>query len=41
MGFESGADVVVLQATELGVPVYRRMGFVPFTDYQRFLVPME
>ncbi|WP_328526951.1 GNAT family N-acetyltransferase [Kribbella sp. NBC_00359] len=41
MGFEYGADVVVLQATELGVPVYRGMGFVPFTDYQRFLVPWE
>ena len=39
MGFEYGADVVVLQATELGVPVYRGMGFVPFTDYQRFLLP--
>ncbi|WP_405072293.1 GNAT family N-acetyltransferase [Kribbella sp. NBC_01510] len=41
MGFEYGADIVVLQATELGAPVYRRMGFVPFTDYQRFLVPWE
>jgi Fe2+ transport system protein FeoA len=41
MGFGSGAEVVVLQATELGAPVYRRMGFVPFTDYQRFLVSLE
>jgi hypothetical protein len=40
MGFEYGAEVVVLQATELGAPVYRRIGFAPFTDYQRFLVPL-
>jgi GNAT superfamily N-acetyltransferase len=41
MGFDYGAEVVVLQATELGAPVYRKMGFDPFTDYQRFLVPLR
>jgi GNAT superfamily N-acetyltransferase len=37
--FEYGVMVVVLQATELGVPVYRKLGFEPFTQYQRFVVP--
>ncbi|MFB6722849.1 GNAT family N-acetyltransferase [Kribbella sp. NPDC056345] len=35
--FESGARVVTLQSTELGLPVYRRLGFVPFTSYARYL----
>ncbi|MEV4260906.1 GNAT family N-acetyltransferase [Kribbella sp. NPDC049584] len=36
-GFEQGARVVVLQSTEQGVPLYRRLGFTPFTAYARYL----
>lgn len=39
LAFQYGAEAVVLQATELGAPVYRRMGFTPFTTYERFLLP--
>ncbi|MFD7156662.1 GNAT family N-acetyltransferase [Kribbella sp. NPDC059898] len=35
-GFEQGAEVVVLQATVMGVPVYERLGFEGFTEYRRF-----
>ncbi|MFC5264655.1 GNAT family N-acetyltransferase [Kribbella qitaiheensis] len=41
LGFEYGAEVVVLQATELGALVYQKMGFTAFTDYQRFLLPFS
>lgn len=37
--FDHGADVVVLQATPAGVPVYERLGFKPFTTYERLLLP--
>jgi len=37
--FDQGARTVVLQATALGAPVYRKLGFTRFTDYQRFLLP--
>jgi ribosomal protein S18 acetylase RimI-like enzyme len=33
-----GADLLVLQATAMGVPLYRSLGFVPFTTYRRWLV---
>jgi ribosomal protein S18 acetylase RimI-like enzyme len=36
--FELGADIVVLQATEMAVSVYRRIGFTPFATYLRHLV---
>jgi ribosomal protein S18 acetylase RimI-like enzyme len=32
-GFEDGAEVVTLQATALGEPVYQRIGFETFTNY--------
>lgn len=35
-GFEHGAHVVVLQATERGRPMYRKMGFVPIISYSRY-----
>ncbi len=35
-GFERGARVVVLQATEQGAPLYRRLGFSAFTEYARY-----
>lgn len=39
-GFAHGARLVVLQATNLGGPVYHRIGFLPFTSYYRFLLPV-
>ncbi|GAB3922614.1 hypothetical protein GCM10029976_011520 [Kribbella albertanoniae] len=38
-GFEYGARVVTLQSTEQGVPLYRKLGFAPFTTYPRYVVP--
>jgi ribosomal protein S18 acetylase RimI-like enzyme len=38
-GFEHGADLVVLQATAAGEPVYRKIGFEAFTQYGRYLSP--
>jgi ribosomal protein S18 acetylase RimI-like enzyme len=35
--FEHGADLVVLQATAAGEPVYKRIGFGAFTQYGRYL----
>jgi ribosomal protein S18 acetylase RimI-like enzyme len=35
-GFERGARVVVLQSTEQGVPLYRRLGFSALTGYARY-----
>jgi ribosomal protein S18 acetylase RimI-like enzyme len=37
-GFARGARLVVLHATDLGRPVYDRIGFLPFTTYHRFLL---
>ncbi|HEY3561401.1 MAG TPA: GNAT family N-acetyltransferase [Kribbella sp.] len=34
-GFEQGAEVVVLQATAMGVSVYEALGFEAFTEYRR------
>lgn len=35
--FEHGIRVVVLQSTEHGEPLYRQLGFGPFTEYARYL----
>ncbi|GAA1603914.1 GNAT family N-acetyltransferase [Kribbella karoonensis] len=39
LGFEQGAEVVVLQATAMGAPVYEALGFEAFTEYRRFGQP--
>ncbi|WP_165555778.1 GNAT family N-acetyltransferase [Kribbella pittospori] len=39
LAFDHGAETVILQATELGAPVYHRIGFTNFTTYDRFLLP--
>ncbi|MFK4085151.1 GNAT family N-acetyltransferase [Kribbella sp. NPDC020789] len=38
-GFEHGARVVTLQSTEQGLPLYRKLGFEPFTTYPRYVAP--
>jgi GNAT superfamily N-acetyltransferase len=40
-GAERGADLVALQATPMGRPVYARMGFRPVRDYRRYTSPPE
>jgi GNAT superfamily N-acetyltransferase len=40
-GREMGCDVASLQASELGRPVYERMGFVNDRDYARFDSPAD
>ncbi|MFF1819255.1 GNAT family N-acetyltransferase [Kribbella sp. NPDC058245] len=36
-GFEYGAHVVLLQSTDQGLPLYRKLGFALFTIYARYL----
>jgi GNAT superfamily N-acetyltransferase len=37
--FDEGADVVVLQASDMGFPIYQRLGFEVYDTYQRFTFP--
>jgi predicted GNAT family acetyltransferase len=37
--FDLGARAVILQASVMGEPVYRRIGYREFTQYTRYLVP--
>jgi GNAT superfamily N-acetyltransferase len=39
--FEHGARLVVLQASPMGDPVYRRLGFREVTRYPWYLVPKD
>jgi RimJ/RimL family protein N-acetyltransferase len=39
-GFELGADVASLQASRLGEPIYRRMGYETLFPYRLFLAPV-
>ena len=39
LAFDQGAEVTLLQATTQGAPIYQRMGFTPFTNYLRFVLP--
>lgn len=38
-GFEAGCDLVSLQASPLGRPIYERMGFEAIYDYELYLCP--
>ncbi len=39
IGFDLGARFVSLQATPMGEPIYRRMGYVDFSKYNLFITP--
>ena len=39
IGFERGAARVILQASEMGLPVYQRIGFRTISSCARFLAP--
>jgi hypothetical protein len=36
---ELGAGLSLCQTSSLGAPVWRRLGYTPFTAYRRFFVP--
>lgn len=40
-GLEHGARAIVLQASEAGAPVYRRLGFNEFTRYPMYVLPQS